>query len=39
MDCEFKFGDDPEMPTSVVYGHNFLRQKLYTNCSQEVSSH
>ncbi|KGN48496.1 methylesterase 10 [Cucumis sativus] len=35
MDCEFKFGDDPEMPTSVVYGHNFLRQKLYTNCSQE----
>ncbi|XP_038883006.1 methylesterase 10-like [Benincasa hispida] len=35
MDCEFKFGDDPEMPNSVVYGHNFLRQKLYKNCSEE----
>lgn len=35
LDCEFKFGDDPEMPTSVVYGHNFLRQMLYKNCSEE----
>ncbi|KAG6604200.1 Methylesterase 10, partial [Cucurbita argyrosperma subsp. sororia] len=35
LDCQFLFGDDPEMPNSVVFGHNFTTQKLYDHCSNE----